>query len=206
MVFPLPFAELWHRSRGNKKVAALISDLIPDIPRSTPRQAALLPRSQFDQSIPSDRNGFGNGVVHAGRRLAGGVCNCSFGGSQRLVAVALAVVPAGFDSLLTASATDRIPQFSLEGLLDDQPFGGVGQWAVSVRQRQPACDLHGKGVVGLHGTGNSVVHGVHPTVVEKRMVNRSFAPFPDRGGSLMSSSGILLTSSIRPAGPVQKIE
>ena len=50
------------------------------------------------------------------------------------------------------------------GLLGDQPFDGVGQWVVSVRRRQPACDPHGKGVVGLHGTGNSVVHWMYPTV------------------------------------------
>ena len=69
--------------------------------------------------------------VHIGRWFipAGGLCDLSFGGSQRLAAVVLA----GFGTLLTASATDRFAYFGLKGLLNDQPCGGVDQWDVSVR-------------------------------------------------------------------------
>ena len=48
------------------------------------------------------------------------------------------------------------------------------------------------------------MHGVRFTVEGKRIVNRFFAPFLNRGGSRMSSSGNLLTPSIRPAGPGKK--
>ena len=49
-------------------------------------------------------------------------------------AAALKAILEDLDSQLPVPVCERC------GLLGDQPFGGVDQWAVSVRQRQPACD------------------------------------------------------------------